>query len=97
MLLHGRGRSDGFCGGFFGSLCAFSFIDSRCFWDTAASGEHGLSIDVMTGTVVSWTPGSSEVEDLFVVGYGLDFAGRYRNLPYVGALREEIYAETLTR
>jgi len=31
-----------------------------------------------------------EVEDLFVVGYGLDFAGRYRNLPYVGALRESI-------
>ncbi len=28
-----------------------------------------------------------EVEDLFVVGYGLDFAGRYRNLPYVGALK----------
>ena len=32
-----------------------------------------------------------EVEDLFVVGYGLDFAGRYRNLPYVGALRQEIF------
>jgi hypoxanthine phosphoribosyltransferase len=32
-----------------------------------------------------------EVEDLFVVGYGLDFAGRYRNLPYVGALRRECY------
>jgi hypoxanthine phosphoribosyltransferase len=31
-----------------------------------------------------------EVEDLFVVGYGLDFAGRYRNLPYVGALRQEL-------
>ena len=30
-----------------------------------------------------------EVEDLFVVGYGLDFAGHYRNLPYVGALRSE--------
>lgn len=28
-----------------------------------------------------------EVADLFVVGYGLDFAGRYRNLPYVGALK----------
>ena len=28
-----------------------------------------------------------EVQDLFVVGYGLDFAGRYRNLPYVGALK----------
>ena len=33
-----------------------------------------------------------EVADLFVVGYGLDFAGRYRNLPYVGALRQEIYS-----
>ena len=27
--------------------------------------------------------------DEFVVGYGLDFAGRYRNLPYVGILRPE--------
>jgi len=33
-----------------------------------------------------------EVENLFVVGYGLDYAGRYRNLPYVASLREEIYA-----
>jgi hypoxanthine phosphoribosyltransferase len=32
-----------------------------------------------------------EVENLFVVGYGLDFAGEYRNLPFVGALRPEIY------
>lgn len=33
-----------------------------------------------------------EVQNLFVVGYGLDYAGRYRNLPYVASLREEIYA-----
>jgi hypoxanthine phosphoribosyltransferase len=32
-----------------------------------------------------------EVDDLFVVGYGLDFAGRYRNLPYVGSLKRELY------
>lgn len=34
-----------------------------------------------------------EVEDLFVVGYGLDYAGRYRNLPYVGSLKPEIYQQ----
>ncbi len=27
-----------------------------------------------------------EIEDKFVVGYGLDYAGRYRNLPYIGVL-----------
>jgi hypoxanthine phosphoribosyltransferase len=30
-----------------------------------------------------------EVDDDFVVGYGLDFAGRYRNLPYLAALRPD--------
>jgi hypoxanthine phosphoribosyltransferase len=34
-----------------------------------------------------------EVPDEFVVGYGLDFAEVYRNLPFIGVLREEIYAE----
>jgi len=29
------------------------------------------------------------IDDVFVVGYGLDFAGRYRNLPMVAALRRE--------
>ena len=38
-----------------------------------------------------------EVQNLFVVGYGLDFAGRYRNLPYVAALREEIYSAPQAR
>lgn len=30
--------------------------------------------------------------DEFVVGYGLDYAERYRNLPYVGVLKPEIYS-----
>ena len=33
-----------------------------------------------------------EIGDEFVVGYGLDYQGRYRNLPYVGVLKEEVYS-----
>lgn len=31
------------------------------------------------------------IPDKFVIGYGLDFAERYRNLPFVGVLREEMH------
>ncbi len=33
-----------------------------------------------------------EVPDEFVVGYGLDYGEYYRNLPYIGVLKPEIYA-----
>ncbi len=38
--------------------------------------EHPVTIDYL----------GFEIEDKFVIGYGLDYAGRYRELPYVGVL-----------
>ena len=34
-----------------------------------------------------------EIEDEFVVGYGLDFMEQYRNLPYIGVLRKDLIAQ----
>jgi len=34
-----------------------------------------------------------EVPDYFVVGYGLDYAERYRNLPYIGVLKKSVYTK----
>ena len=32
-----------------------------------------------------------EVPNEFVVGYGLDYIEKHRNLPYIGVLKEEVY------
>ena len=37
------------------------------------------------------------IPDFFVVGYGLDFAERYRNLPFVGVLHPHVYKEVSKR
>lgn len=34
-----------------------------------------------------------DIPDAFVIGFGLDFNQKYRNLPYVGVLKEECYKE----
>lgn len=40
---------------------------------------------------VSATYAGFEVPDEFVVGYGLDYAEKFRNLPYIGILKREVY------
>ena len=41
---------------------------------------------------VAWTGFS--IPNEFVVGYGLDYDERYRNLPYIGVLKPEVYAQS---
>ena len=42
---------------------------------------HDIKIDYL----------GTEIPDEFVVGYGLDFDEKYRNLPYIGILKEAVY------
>jgi|SRR5918994_768219 hypoxanthine phosphoribosyltransferase len=50
------------------------------FWKR---GEQAVPMDIRY-------PGF-EIPPVFIVGYGLDFAEKYRNLPYIGVLRPEAY------
>lgn len=34
-----------------------------------------------------------DVPNEFLVGYGLDYASKYRNLPYIGILKSEVYTK----
>ncbi len=64
-------------------------------------GRHPASVAVATfavkdipGTTPAIEPAyvGTHVPNEFVVGYGLDYAERYRNLPFVGVLKPEIYS-----
>lgn len=52
-------------------------------------------LDKPSRRVVDFTPDyvGFEIPDEFVVGYGLDYAERYRALPYVGILKPEVYSK----
>jgi len=57
-------------------------IKVATFIDKPARRAENVTADYV-GVVMS--------EDHFIVGYGLDYAQKYRNLPYIGILKEEIY------
>ena len=63
----------------------------------ATRGANSISIctllDKPERRVVDLTPDyvGCSVPDEFVVGYGLDYDQKYRNLPYIGSLKREIY------
>lgn len=63
----------------------------------SARGANSISIvtllDKPERRVVDLKPDyvGCDVPDEFVVGYGLDYDQKYRNLPYIGALKREIY------
>ncbi|WP_066185595.1 MULTISPECIES: hypoxanthine phosphoribosyltransferase [Gracilibacillus] len=48
---------------------------------------EGRTVDIKADIV------GFQVPNEFVVGYGLDYQERYRNLPYIGVLKPEIYSE----
>lgn len=62
-----------------------------------AKGANSVTIvtllDKPSRRVVEITPEycGFQIPDIFVVGYGLDYNQKYRNLPFVGALKEEVY------
>lgn len=56
-------------------------ITTVCFLDKQARHDVNLKTDLC----------GFEIPDEFVVGYGLDYANYYRNLPYIGILKPECY------
>lgn len=61
----------------------------------AKSIEVVTLLDKPEGRVVEFVPKyiGKTIPKEFVVGYGLDFDEKYRNLPYVGVLKKEVYSK----
>lgn len=59
----------------------------------AKSIEFATLLDKKENRVVDFEPKyvGQVIPNLFVIGYGLDFNEKYRNLPFIGILKEELY------
>ncbi|MBO4990181.1 MAG: hypoxanthine phosphoribosyltransferase [Clostridia bacterium] len=60
-----------------------------------ASVKIVVLLDKFERRVVAIEPDYScfDIEDEFVIGYGLDYDEKYRNLPYIGILKPEVYSK----
>lgn len=60
----------------------------------AASVKTCTLLDKPSRRIVDFTPDycGMEIPDEFVVGFGLDYCEKYRNLPFVGVLKPEVYS-----
>lgn len=72
-----------------------SVITKLLLYRGASSVEVVTLLDKPEGRVVEFTPKyiGTTIPKEFVVGFGLDFDECYRNLPYVGVLKEEVYTK----
>ena len=59
-----------------------------------AKGAKSISIVTLLEKAVEADLSGFVVPDEFVVGYGLDYAQLYRNLPYIGVLKPAVYENT---
>src|SRR2546427_636840 len=55
-------------------------------------GKDLVLVSILKGALPFLADRGFAIPDKFVVGYGLDYAERYRNLPFVGVLKPEVYA-----
>ena len=71
-----------------------SYLTKYLIGKGAKSVKTCTLLDKPSRRKVDYTPDycGLEIPDEFVVGYGLDYAERYRALPYVGILKPEIYS-----
>jgi len=72
-----------------------SIITKLLKYRGAKSVEVVTLLDKPAGRVVEFTPKyiGTTIPKEFVVGFGLDYDERYRNLPYVGVLKKEVYTK----
>jgi len=53
---------------------------------------RGPAVWIVLAVMILWLGASSFMTE-FVVGYGLDYAEKYRNLPFVGTLAQHVYGD----